>query len=77
MKSLRFRLSLGLLSSVLWLNAAPVDSHISAVTVYQDRAVVTRTASTQLAGGTTELVFANLPQTLNEQSLQVTGKGTA
>jgi uncharacterized protein (TIGR02231 family) len=77
MKSLRFRLSLGLLSSVLWLNAAPVDSHISAVTVYQDRAVVTRTASAQLAGGTTELVFANLPQTLNEQSLQVTGKGTA
>ena len=77
MKSRLLSLSFGLLSSVLWLNAAPVDSRISAVTVYQDRAVVTRTTSAQLAGGTTELVFANLPQTLNEQSLQVTGKGTA
>jgi len=64
-------------SSVLGLKAAPVDSHISAVTVYQDRAVVTRTASVQLSGGTAELVFANLPQALNEQSLQVSGKGSA
>ncbi len=85
MKSLRFfhllpRLAVALCaggSATLTLSAAPVDSRISAVTVYQDRAVVTRTASAQLAGGTTELVFANLPQTLNEQSLQVTGKGTA
>ncbi len=77
MKSLRLRLSVCLFASVAWLTAAPVDSHISAVTVYQDRAVVTRTTTAQLAGGTTELVFANLPQTLNEQSLQVTGKGTA
>ena len=73
----RLRLTLCLLSSVLCLSAAPVDSHISAVTVYQDRAVVTRTATVQLSGGTVELVFANLPQTLNEQSLQVSGKGTA
>ncbi|MEJ1971198.1 MAG: DUF4140 domain-containing protein [Lacunisphaera sp.] len=77
MKFPRSRLFLGLLSSVLWLRAAPVDSRISAVTVYQDRAVVTRTASVQLTGGTTELVFANLPQSLNEQSLQVSGKGSA
>jgi len=64
-------------SAALSLSAAPVDSRISAVTVYQDRAVVTRTATVQLAGGTAELVFANLPQSLNEQSLQVSGKGTA
>ncbi len=64
-------------SSVLCLRAAQVDSRISAVTVYQDRAVVTRSATVQLTGGTTELVFANLPQALNEQSLQVSGKGTA
>ena len=77
---MKFRLSslsFCLLSPVLWLQAAPVDSHISAVTVYQDRAVVTRTATVQLTGGTTELVFANLPQALNEQSLQVSGKGAA
>ncbi|MBI2497225.1 MAG: mucoidy inhibitor MuiA family protein [Opitutae bacterium] len=56
-----------LLSSVLCLGAAPVSSNISAVT----------TASVELAGGTTELVFANLPQALNERSLQVSGRGTA
>jgi uncharacterized protein (TIGR02231 family) len=62
---------------VLRLGAAPVDSTISAVTVYTDRAVVTRTATVELAAGTTELVFANLPQALNERSLQVSGRGTA
>jgi uncharacterized protein (TIGR02231 family) len=55
----------------------PVDSTISAVTVYTDRAVVTRTATVELTGGIAELVFANLPQALNERSLQVSGKGTA
>lgn len=77
MKTPCLLLVLGLLSSVLRLAAAPVDSRISAVTVYQDRAVVTRTATVQLGGGTAELVFANLPQSLNEQSLQVSGRGTA
>jgi uncharacterized protein (TIGR02231 family) len=77
MKTSRLLLSLGLLSSVLRLGAAPVDSTISAVTVYTDRAVVTRTATVELAAGTTELVFANLPQALNERSLQVSGRGTA
>jgi len=57
--------------------AAPVNSTISAVTVYPDRAVVTRSATVDLPGGTTELVFANLPQALNERSLQVSGRGTA
>lgn len=65
------------LTAVLCLRAAPVPSTISAVTVYTDRAVVTRTATVDLAGGTTELVFANLPQALNERSLQVSGRGTA
>jgi uncharacterized protein (TIGR02231 family) len=77
MKFRRLILSFCLLSPVLWLKAAPVDSRITAVTVYQDRAVVIRTATVQLTGGTTELVFANLPQALNEQSLQVSGRGSA
>jgi uncharacterized protein (TIGR02231 family) len=76
MKPSRLLLPLALLLAAR-LAAAPVDSRISAVTVYQDRAVVTRTASVQLGGGTAELVFANLPQALNEQSLQVSGRGTA
>ena len=61
----------------LGLPAAPVNSTITAVTVYTDRAVITRTATVDLTGGTTELVFANLPEALNERSLQVSGKGTA
>jgi uncharacterized protein (TIGR02231 family) len=85
MKTARLLLSLSLVLATLRLAAASVspepgrgvDSRISAVTVYQDRAVVTRSATVQLTGGTVELVFANLPQSLNEQSLQVSGKGTA
>ena len=59
------------------LRAAPVSSTITAVTVYTDRAVVTRTGTVDLTGGTAELVFANLPEALNERSLQVSGRGTA
>ena len=59
------------------LHAAPVESRISAVTVYTDRAVVTRTAIAELTGGNAEIVFANLPESLNDQSLQVSGRGTA
>ncbi len=77
MKTPRLLLCFGLLAASLRLSAVPADSHISAVTVYQDRAVVTRSAHLELAGGTTEIVFANLPESLNEQSLQVSGKGTA
>ena len=75
----RLLASLGALLAAAFVSAAaaPVDSTITAVTVYTDRAVVTRTASVELVGGVTELVFANLPQALNEQSLQVSGKGTA
>ncbi len=66
-----------LCATVLSAAPLPVDSKISAVTVYTDRAVVTRSATVELAGGTIELTFANLPQALNERSLQVSGRGTA
>jgi uncharacterized protein (TIGR02231 family) len=59
------------------LRAAPVSSTISAVTVYTDRAVITRSATVDLTSGVAELVFADLPEALNEHSLQVSGKGTA
>ena len=75
----RILASLGALCAAVLVSAAPVpvDSAITAVTVYPDRAVVTRTGSVELPGGITELTFANLPQALNEHSLQVSGKGTA
>lgn len=56
--------------------AAALPSSIGAVTVYQDRAVVTRAASSELAAGEHELVVDNLPASLQENSLQVSAKST-
>jgi uncharacterized protein (TIGR02231 family) len=55
----------------------PVNSQITAATVYTDRAIVTRVAKTELTTGETELTFEKLPAALLDQSLQVSGKGTA
>jgi uncharacterized protein (TIGR02231 family) len=55
----------------------PARSNVTAVTVYTDRAVVTRTATVDLATGTHEIVFEGLPATLGDNSLQVSGRGTA
>ncbi|MDH2050099.1 mucoidy inhibitor MuiA family protein [Achromobacter marplatensis] len=56
--------------------AAGLASSIGAVTVYQDRAVVTRSASSELTAGEHELVLENLPVSLQESSLQVSAKST-
>ncbi|MEN4920404.1 mucoidy inhibitor MuiA family protein [Achromobacter spanius] len=56
--------------------AAGLPSSIGAVTVYQDRAVVTRAASRELAAGEHELVLEKLPATLQENSLQVSARST-
>ncbi|HET9129731.1 MAG TPA: DUF4140 domain-containing protein, partial [Terriglobia bacterium] len=63
------------LSFPLGLSAEKANSRISAVTVYRDRAVVTRTATAQLASGEQVLSFENLPAALVDQSLQATGRG--
>jgi len=60
----------------LGLHATALDSRISAVTVYTDRAMVTRSAHASLTAGINELVFENLPAGLLDQSLQVSGRGT-
>ncbi len=60
--------------------AAPIaaQSQIRAVTVYADRAVVTRAAPVQIAGsGIVEVLFEKLPSGLLDESLQVTGRGEA
>jgi len=59
------------------LSAERANSRISAVTVYRDRAVITRTASAQLAAGEQVLSFENLPAALVDQSLQASGRGIA
>jgi uncharacterized protein (TIGR02231 family) len=76
MKTLRPILLLVCFSAAL--RAAPVESRITAVTVYADRAVVTRTASLDVTvPGPIEMIFENLPSSIVDQSLQVAGRGTA
>jgi len=68
------------LAAPLRVHAGPItaQSQIRAVTVYTDRAVVTRTAPVQLAGpGIAEVLFEKLPAGLLDESLQVTGRGQA
>ena len=56
----------------------PASSTITAVTVYADRAVVTRTGTLDLtATGLVDVTFEKLPNTLLDQSLQVSGRGAA
>jgi hypothetical protein len=68
-------LTILLLAFSAGLSAAPVDSRITSVTVYADRAIVTRTTSNQLAAGEHTLVFENLPSALLDPSLQASGFG--
>jgi uncharacterized protein (TIGR02231 family) len=58
-------------------SAERANSRINAVTVYRDRAIVTRTATAQLAAGEQVLSFENLPAALVDQSLQASGRGVA
>ena len=53
-----------------------VDTRISAVTVYTDRARVTRRAIVALNGEERELVIAGLPVTLDTETVRTTGAGT-
>lgn len=53
------------------------QSKIESVTVYSDRAMVTRTADVNLSAGDVSLVFPGLPASLDDNSLQVWGIGSA
>lgn len=69
------------LAALLWaghLSAAPIDtsSQISAVTVYADRARVTRTAEVALPEGESVVRLAGLPADLDPSSVQAGGTGT-
>jgi len=54
---------------------AETKSAINAVTVYLDRALVTRTAAVRAAAGRTELVLAGLPAELADGSIRVGASG--
>lgn len=53
----------------------PVSSAVVSVTVYSDRALVTRAAETPLSRGETVLVFSDLPSATDPASVQVSGSG--
>ena len=52
-------------------------STISTVTVYNDRALVTRIANENFAVGRYSIKVPGLPQLLNDQSVRISGKGSA
>jgi len=53
-----------------------LDTSISEVTVYTDRARVTRRGTVALTGSERELAIASLPATLETESVRATGSGT-
>jgi len=82
MKSLRNFLFLILvltptLSSSADFKRIPAVSHISAVTVYTDRALTTRNATLNLKPGSYLIAFESLPTLILDDSVRVEGKGTA
>lgn len=55
--------------------ALTADAKVDAVTVYPDRAVVTREARIHVPAGESEILFRNLPPGFQQDSLQLTGSG--
>ena len=53
-----------------------IDTRICEVTVYTDRALVTRRGTVALTGNERELAIASLPATLDTESVRATGAGT-
>lgn len=53
----------------------PIDSKITDVTVFLNRAQVTRVAKTKLSAGKTAVMFQGLTSQLDQESIQVSGKG--
>jgi prefoldin subunit 5 len=63
--------------SVCGQEFSAVSSAVSEVTVYPDRARVTRTAMASLPIGTSVLEFSGLPAALDERSVEVSAKADA
>ncbi len=57
--------------------AVTAESSISSVTVYPDRALVTRKATVPLKKGAYKILFPGLPGEAQEDSVRITGRGTA
>ncbi len=80
MKRLLFFLSVIILIPLQAVAAQPeitAESKITAVTVYPDRAMVTRKATVKLEKGDYRVLFPDLPGEALEDSIRVSGQGTA
>ncbi|MDL5050216.1 DUF4140 domain-containing protein [Oscillatoria amoena NRMC-F 0135] len=75
MKSLWMLFVLFLIIQVNAQPEKPVDSKITHVTVFLNRAQVTRELKTRVEAGKTNLVLSGLTSQLDQQSVQVSGKG--
>ncbi len=56
-------------------NDKPVDSRITTVTVFLNKAQVQREVKTRIEAGRTSLVLTGLTAQIDQQSIQVSGKG--
>ncbi len=54
-----------------------INTAITKVTVYTDRALITRQGNIQLTGTETQLVIEKLPMTIDPESIRVSGRGQA
>ena len=70
--SVAFILAMGAIVSALAGDS--ISSSISEVTVYPDRARVTRIVGTEVASGSSMLEFGGFPEGLDVNSLEVSGK---
>lgn len=82
MKNLRYILFLILLLAPTLtfsadLKRIPASSRITAVTVFPDRALTSRTASLNLKPGNYLITFDSLPTLIQDDSVRVEGKGSA
>ena len=62
-------------SQIVWASKI-IQSKIDAVTVYPDRAMITRAADIDLVKGNQELVIDNLPTYIIDDSVRVMGQGS-
>jgi uncharacterized protein (TIGR02231 family) len=60
---------------IVWASEI-IQSKIDAVTVYPDRAMITRTADIDLVKGSREIVIDNLPTYIIDDSVRVVGQGS-
>src|SRR3990170_2522488 len=76
MKKINSLLSLLILVSPLFAQLEKtVDSKITEVTVFLNKAQVTREVKTRIDAGKSTLILTGLTSQLDQQSIQVTGKG--